>query len=131
MAPPRNAKGKQAATEETHPLDLPTIPESSLTTEMMEQGGTQAEGTASNSIDALLNAVAGLAASQQSQRNEIEAQRSQINTLIEELRKSRAPSATPEPIPKRSYDLHETEDTQILQHVRRRSNRNGINRKLS
>ena len=109
--------------EETHPLDLPTIPESPLATGMMEQGGTQVEGTASNSIDALLNAVAGLtaglAASQQSQRNEIEAQRSQINTLIEELRKSRTPSATPEPILKRSYDLPEAEDTQILQHVNR------------
>jgi len=83
----------------------------------MEQGRTQAD--MSNSIDALLTAVAGLTTSQQSQRNEIEAQRSQINTLIEELRKSRAPSATPEPALKRSYDLHEVEDTHILQHVDR------------
>jgi hypothetical protein len=65
----------------------------------MKQGGTQAEGVTLNGIVTLLNAVAGLtaglAASQQSQRNEIEAQRSQIDALIEELRGSRAPSTTP------------------------------------
>ena len=114
---PRNAKGKQTASnntqasravdrpadqpesqledsspEETHTLDLPPLPESPLATGTMEQGRTRQEGTMSNSIDALLTAVAGLTASQQSQRTEIEAQRGQINTLIEELRRSRAPS---------------------------------------
>jgi len=58
----------------------------------MEQGRTQAE--MSNSINALLTAVTGLIASQQSQRND-------INALIEELRKSPAPRTTP--------DLNDTE----------------------
>jgi hypothetical protein len=90
----------------------------------MEQGRTRQEGTMSNSIDELITAVAGLTASQQSQRNEIDAQRGQINTLIEELRRSRAPSTPPhlhdtEPPLHRSYDLHGIEDTQILQQVDR------------
>ena len=108
------AKGKAQLLrkEETHTLDHPPIPESPLATGTMEQGRTQAEGTMSNSIDALLNVVAGLAASQQSQRNE-------INTRIEELRKSRTPSEAPEPTPKRSYDLHEVEDTHILQRLQK------------
>src|SRR5467141_40707 len=88
-----------------HTLDFPPLPDSPLATGTMEQGRTQAE--MSNSIDALLTAVAGLLASQQSQRNEIEAQRGQINALIEELRKSPAPSTTP--------DLKDTESPPDLQ----------------
>jgi hypothetical protein len=61
----------------------------------MKQGGTQAAGATLNGIVTFLNALAGLIASQQSQRNEIEAQKSQIDALIEELRGSRAPSTTP------------------------------------
>ena len=115
---PRNAKGKQIASNNTqapqavgrpadqlespkgtHTLDFPPLPDSPLAIGTMEQGRTQAE--MSNSIDALLTAVAGLIASQQSQRNEIEAQKCQINALIEELRKSPAPRTTP--------DLNDTE----------------------
>jgi hypothetical protein len=50
----------------------------------------------SNTIDALFTAVAGLLASQQSRKyHKIEPQKGQINALIEELRKSPAPSTTP------------------------------------
>src|SRR3984957_21355994 len=107
---PRNAKGKQIASNNTqapqavgrladqlespkgtHTIDFPPLPDSPLATGTMEQGRTQAER-----IDALLTAVAGLLASQQPHRyHEIEPQTGQINALIEELRRSRAPSTTP------------------------------------
>ena len=64
------------------------------------------EGATLNGIVTLLNAVAGLIASQQSQRNEIESQRDQINAIIDELRRSRAPSTTPH--------LNDTEPPQNL-----------------
>ena len=76
----------------------------------MEQGGTQTEGTMSKSTDALSTTAIGLTTSQQSQRCEIEAQKGQINAPIDELRRPRALSTTPESLPNRNYDLHEVED---------------------
>src|SRR5467141_64053 len=92
------------------PLNLPSLPESPPATGKMGQGRTQAEGTMSKSIDTLSTTAVGLTTSQQSQRYEIEAQEGQINAPIDELRKPRALSTTPESPPNRNYDLHEVED---------------------
>ena len=75
----------------------------------MEQGRTHTEGTMSKSIDTSTTTV-GLTTSQQSQEYEIEARKGQINAPIDELRKPRALSTTPESAPNRNYDLHEVED---------------------
>ncbi|KAN0072882.1 hypothetical protein V8E54_008996 [Elaphomyces granulatus] len=94
------------------PPNLPPLPESPLAAgnSRMEQGRTHPEGTASKSTDALSTTVIGLTTSQQSQRYEIEAQKGQINAPIDELRKPRALSTTPESPPNRDHDLHEVED---------------------
>ena len=94
------------------PPNLPPLPESPLAAgnSRMEQGRTRPEGTASKSTDALSTTAIGLTTSQQSQRCEIEAQKGQINAPIDELRKPRALSTTPESPPNRDYDLHEVED---------------------
>ena len=92
------------------PLNLPSLPESPPATGKMGQGRTQAEGTMSKSIDTLSTTAVGLTTSQQSQRYEIEAQEGQINAPIDELRKPRALSTTPQSPPNRDYDLHEVED---------------------
>jgi hypothetical protein len=52
----------------------------------------------------------GLTTSQQPQRCEIKAQKGQINAPIDELRRPRALSTTPESTTNRNYDLHEVED---------------------
>jgi hypothetical protein len=94
------------------PPNLPPLPESPLVAgnSRMEQGRTRPEGTASKSTDALSTTAIGLTTSQQSQRREIEAQKGQINAPIDELRKPRALSTTPESPPNRDYDLHKVED---------------------
>jgi hypothetical protein len=64
----------------------------------------------SKSIDTLSTTVEGLTTSQQSQEYEIETRKGQINAPIDELRKPRALSTTPESTPNRNYDLHKVED---------------------
>ncbi|KAN0071402.1 hypothetical protein V8E54_010833 [Elaphomyces granulatus] len=94
------------------PPNLPPLPESPLAVgnSRMEQGRTHPEGTASKSTDALSTTAIGLTTSQQSQRCEIEAQKGQINAPIDELRRPRALSTTPESPPNQDHDLHEVED---------------------